>query len=805
MASGDGRDSDDRNGGDGDLTRRRFVQACLVVATGAAVGSTVASIVGLRPEFQAEAPPPSHEGIAVCPVCSIGCGLLSVTSRGAPFPSRGDPKSSATKGMVCTRGALPPASAWPSTVATPLERISPTSKGTPPSPDQFRAVTWEDALKDLANRLAAVGKDFGASSRGCILGGNVPLEDAYLAAKVWKGALESPSIDTVESIHSRATEAVYIEQLGALAPPVCYDDVGLADLIVVVGEDLAVTHPVLYANVVEAVVTRGATLVVIDPRATATSMRTQAVHVPVIAGGETTLLNAVGHVLVHDLGAAPTDGAREQVLNVDAFAEFLALYDPKYDFNQRVDADWVGFLGNRDGQGYLKSFDVPTITGVPEEQVRDLAQRWHRARNVVTIWSSRLAGVGDGGAAVSSILNLHLLTGQVGRPGAGPLGLHVTASGRGAFDAGASPLTLPGGSPAGGEAPPMALFNTWGQKLSDRATQLPPGLGVMEILRRASNEKMPLLFLLGGGVSPSLPDRDMLVVPALLAAYVVAMTSHLEDPDVAYANLVLPAPSWFEREAHYISSDRRVARSLASLPRPEGTRSGPEVLSVIGFEQMADETLILPSSFLAMDELRSVSEDAPADMSELPLGDDLTATRGVQWPVATERSATLKGTARRHMGQDGAGGGFPTETGRALIHPREHPGIRQAVSPDFPLKAVVSLDAATWWDGQMVLPSGSDVVRPRDVEPAYVEVTAEDAEELGLLEGDLAQVTSATGTLHLPVRLAAEGSRKGHVFLPWGGDVNTQVLAPSFPLDRNGCPPWTVFPIRLEPAVLDGG
>ena len=246
-----------------------------------------------------------------------------------------------------------------------------------------------------------------------------------------------------------------------------------------------------------------------------------------------------------------------------------------------------------------------------------------------------------------------------------------------------------------------------------------------------------------------------------------------------------------------------MARSLPSLAAPEGTRTAPQVLSSVGSEVVAGTAFSLFTSRLAMDEIRRVTVDTPADMRALPLGMDLTDTRGVQWPVATERSATLKGTARRYLGQDGMAPGFPTDTGKALILPREYPGLREATSPDYPLKALMSLDPSTWWDGQLPLPSGSEVVRPKDVEPAYVEVSRGDAAELGLVEGGLVKVISPNATLLLPVRIAGDGSKMGHVFVPWGGDVRTHALAPSFPLDRNGVPSWTVFPVRLEPVLVD--
>jgi predicted molibdopterin-dependent oxidoreductase YjgC len=467
------------------------------------------------------------------------------------------------------------------------------------------------------------------------------------------------------------------------------------------------------------------------------------------------------------------------------------------------DSEWVASLGNRDASGLLKSFDVPTITGLEADAVRQLATLWNRSGNVLTIWSSRLAGAGDDGAAVGTVVNLHLITGQVGRPGAGPFGLHATASGRGSVESGASPITLPGGVQAGSGTPSTRLEELWDPVHAAEAARLPPGLGAMDIVAKATGGELPVLLLLGGSVSTQLPDRT-LVEKALGSVYVVCTAAHLGDPDVAFADLVLPAPAWYEREAYLISSERRVARSVPSLTVPEGPRAELQVLSTLGSAMVGGELFDHSTSQQVMEELRLASEATPADLTHLPLGDDLTSARGVQWPVVTERSASLKGTARRYLGQDGRGSGFPTMSGKALIVPREHPGFRRPPSLEYPMTAIIGIDADGWWDGSYTPPESGIVERSTTSRPSYVELTREDAEGLGLAEGDLAQVTSTAGTMALPVWLAQVGTAPGHAFIPWHPKDGTSVVVPSRPIDRNGVPPWSSFPIYVERVVEEG-
>jgi assimilatory nitrate reductase catalytic subunit len=226
-----------------------------------------------------------------------------------------------------------------------------------------------------------------------------------------------------------------------------------------------------------------------------------------------------------------------------------------------------------------------------------------------------------------------------------------------------------------------------------------------------------------------------------------------------------------------------------------------EVMADLGARFVGGPDFDFPSPAVAVDELRRASAGAPADLSSLPLGDDLSESRGMQWPVADLQAALSGGTPRRHMGQDG-GAGFPTPTGRAVILPQEHPGLRRPHDPNLPMTAIASLDGGTWWDGLQYLPLGGDVVRPRELEGAYIQMSPGDATELGLSQGSLALVTSAAGQMQLPVRVGSSGMAQGHVFLAWGADMTVQALSPSLPLDTDGVSPWSTFQVRVDPVIL---
>jgi ferredoxin-nitrate reductase len=790
------------------LTRRRFVQLCVAGATVAAAGSTLTAILGKPSEVLGPAGPEAHESVAACPVCSVGCGLLAVSAGDALRPSSGDPLSTATKGMECARGAFPPAREWPATLAQPLARISELTKGSPAQESHFRTVAWDEALDDLAGRIVEAGQVFGRGAPSCLIDGGVPLEDCYVAARLWKGHLGSGSIDSVESLHTRAAEVAYTEQLGAPGPPTCHADLSLADLIVVIGEDIASTHPVLYSRVVEAVA-GGAQLVVIDPRVTQTALRTNCLHLPLKAGGEVAFLNSVAFVIANELGAVPEAWTSAHVQNVGVYKEFVKLYDPTYDANglidpltltgaSETDPAWVAGLGNRDAKNNLKTFNVPAATGLTTDQVKDLASRWAKARAVVTIVSSRLGGMGDGGAAASSVLNLHLLTGQLCRAGAGPMFLTATASGRGAFDAGATPVGLPGGAPAVPDTPPQPLVGAWGATAAREASRAATTSSPVKVLQGAADGQVPVLLLLGGTVTAHVPNSSALVEGAMRAAFVAATVGHLEDPDAAWADLLLPHVPWPQRECHFVSAERRVLRSLPCVGGPAGMRTELEVLARIGATIAGADAFPFTGQADAMAELKRATEDAPADMSQLPLAQALTDARGVQWPVATATAAKLKGVPRRYLGQDGLGAGFPTPTGKAVILPREHKGLVDAPTPGRPFVAVVSVDGDTWWDGLDYVVAGGDVERARDMPPSYVEIASADA--LGMLatEGTLVRVSTERGGVEVPARIAPEGTAAGHVFLPWGGAARVGVLPPSAPLDRNGTPPWTAFAVSVE-------
>src|SRR5262245_28466404 len=348
-------------------------------------------------------------GESICPYCGVGCRLRLEGAPGGGLRVRGVESAAANLGRICAKGAqLGPTIRTPDRLARPLIRRS--------RRDEFAEVDWDTALAHLADRFTDILLESGPEAVAFYGSGQLDTEAVYVAVKLFKGTLGCNHTDSNSRLCMAAAVAGYRTSLGADGPPGCYDDLDGADLVWVIGSNMAEAHPVTFDRLRDAKRARpGLTVVVIDPRRTTTADIAD-LHVPVAPGGDIALLNAVGRVLI-ERGAVDQAFVANHTHGFAEYRQYLLDQDPR---------------------------ELWTAAGVPPETVQRLAGQVAASQGFLSFYCMGLNQSTVGVWKNNSLINLHLLTGQIGRPGAGPFSLTGQPNAMGGRESGLLSNALPG-------------------------------------------------------------------------------------------------------------------------------------------------------------------------------------------------------------------------------------------------------------------------------------------------------------------------------------------------------------------------
>ena len=349
------------------------------------------------------------KGEAICPYCGVGCRLAMETAEGKVSRVRGVANAPANLGGICAKGAtLPQVVGTNDRLATP--RLRDSRRGA------IRGSTWDEALGVVADRFRSIIARHGPDAVAFYGSGQLDTEAVYVAGKLFKGSLGTNNTDSNSRLCMAAAVAGYRSSLGADGPPPCYADIDHADCLLAWGSNMAEAHPVTFDRVkARRKADPAVELIVVDPRRTATA-EAASLFVPVRPGGDIPLMNAVGKLLVE----------RNQVNH-----KFLEAHSSGYE-------TYRAFLSA------LNLDDLADASGVPVPLIEELAARIGRARAWLSFWCMGLNQSTVGMWKNNSLINLHLLTGQIGRPGAGPFSLTGQPNAMGGREAGMLAGSLPG-------------------------------------------------------------------------------------------------------------------------------------------------------------------------------------------------------------------------------------------------------------------------------------------------------------------------------------------------------------------------
>jgi ferredoxin-nitrate reductase len=658
-------------------------------------------------------------GESICPYCGVGCRLRFDGRPGGPMRVRGVTAAAANRGRICAKGAqLGPTIRTPDRLAYPLIRRS--------RRDEFRAVDWDTALDFLADRFTDLLLDHGPDAVGFYGSGQLDTEAVYAAVKLFKGTLGCNHTDSNSRLCMAAAVAGYKTSLGADGPPCCYDDIDDADLVLIIGSNMAEAHPVTFDRLRDAKRDRpDLGVVVVDPRRTPTADLAD-LHIPVAPGGDIALLNLVGRLLV-DGGHVDDRFVAAHTNGFDEYRNFLRAQDPA---------------------------ELAAAAGVSPAIAQQFAERIAAARGFLSFYCMGLNQSTVGLWKNNSLINLHLLTGQIGKPGAGPFSLTGQPNAMGGREAGLLSHALPGYRTVEDPEHRAEVEAYWGRIPGTILSQ--PGLTAVEMFRALEQGRLKSLWVAATNPAVSLPDLHQVRRALGGAKLVVVQDAYHPTETSQFAHVVLPAAQWGEKEWTSTNSERMVSFSPKLFDPPGDALPDWQILARFA-RKLRLPGFDWPDAAAVWDEFIGLTRGRPCDVAGAGAA-RLRSEINLQWPCPT---ADHPGTGRLYLDKR-----FPTPDGRAQFLARDHREPRELPDHEFPLVLTTGRLYAHW---HTLTRTGKAPKLVRREPGPFVEVHPHDAVAAGLADGAAAQVSSRRGTIRLPVRFS-DRVPPGLVFVPfhWG-------------------------------------
>ena len=638
-----------------------------------------------------------------CPYCGVGCGLLAEAGT-----VRADPSHPANRGRLCAKGA---------TLARTLDdrrRLTePMITGRP--------ARWDDALDLIARRFSETIAANGPDSVAFYVSGQFLTEDYYVANKLMKGFIGSGNIDSNSRLCMASSVAGYVRAFGEDVVPGVYDDFEQADLVVLVGSNAAWCHPVLHQRLMTAKSVRQTRIVVVDPRRSATAEAAD-LHLCIAAGSDVALFNGLLAYLA-DTGTIDTGWASRHTSGLD---EAIAA--------ARTDAP-----------------DIETVAiecGIDPEALETFYAWFAHTECVVTAFSQGVNQAVDGTDRVNAIINTHLATGRIGRPGMGPFSLTGQPNAMGGREVGGLANQLAAHMRFEHPEDVAALRDFW--NAPRLATH--PGLTAVDLFDAVLNGGVQALWIAATNPVVSMP-RAELIRTALHRCPFVVVSDCWPTDTTALADVVLPAAGWGEKDGTVTNSERRITRQRPFRPPPGSARPDWWMFAQVARRMGWPEAFDWKTPAEVFREHAALSSHANHGRRLFDIGAlteaEYDSLKPIRWPLP--RGASSEG------GRLFATGGFPTPDGRArLVSVRYQPTLR----PQLVLNTGRVRDQ---W--HTMTRTGHIAQLAAHTPEPMVAMNPLDAATRGIEAGGLARISSENGAVLLRVE-STHAQRRGEIFAP---------------------------------------
>ncbi len=662
---------------------------------------------------------------STCCYCGVGCGVIIRTDMGRITGVRGDPDHPANFGRLCTKGATLHLTTRPETRA-----LHPELRAARDAP-RVR-VSWDQALDHAAERFAEIIRRDGPDAVAFYISGQLLTEDTYVFNKLARALIGTNNIDSNSRLGMSSAVAGYEATLGADAPPACYEDIAATDCLLIAGSNTAFAHPILFRRIEDAKRANPCLkLVVVDPRRTDTADSAD-LHLAILPGTDIVLFNSMLKVMLWE-----------------------GLVDTAF-----IHAHTEGFDALREAVREATPAAAAAICGVAAEDIVTAARWFGGARAALSMWCQGLNQSSHGTFNNAALIHLHLATGQIGKAGAGPLSLTGQPNAMGGREVGAMANLGAGHRDLADPLARADIAKLWGIP----AIPDTPGKTAVEMFDAVRQGRIKALWIACTNPAQSLPDQSTVAEALARAEFAVLQEAYRNTETADYADVLLPAATWGEKEGTVTNSERRIThvrRAVAppgealadwQIARDFALKLGP----ALGINHAGRLFPYFHAEQIFLEHART-THARDLDITGLDY-DVLDAIGPQQWPFP---EGAIEGRARLYTD-----GSFATPNGRARFVPLPHKITAETTSARMPLH-FSNGRLRDQWHGMSR--TGKLAQLFNHGEEARLAMNAGDMARRKLADGDFVEVKSRRGAIVLRVAASAE-MRAGQTYLPmhWG-------------------------------------
>ena len=672
-----------------------------------------------------------------CGYCGVGCRLEAHAVDGRVVSISPALDGPANHGHTCLKGRFAHGfSRKRDRLRTPLIRDE---RG-----GELRVATWEEAIDRIVSELTRIrDRDGGPDAIAGLASSRATNEDCYVMQRLMRAAIGTHNIDNCSRVCHSPTSWALRQSLGLSGATGSFDDIEHADAAIIIGANPTEGHPVAGARIKQATL-RGLKLVTIDPRRIELSDY-GVLHLSPRPGSNAAVMLGLAHVVARD-GLVDEAFVRDRTEGWDALEDLLADYTPA---------------------------DVQRISGIPAADLERAAHIYAEAGEASILWGLGVTEHKYGSEVVRLICNLALMCGKVGRPGSALLPLRGQNNVQGSSDMGALPDTFTGYQSVVDDDVARRFEARWGVTMKRSR-----GLKIPEMFDAAVAGELKAMYIFGEDVAQTDPNTTH-VIAALEALEFLVVQDIFENETTRYADVVLPASSFLEKNGTFTNAERRIQLVDAAIAPPGEARTDFDILVSISAALGHEMPFASPAD--AMDEVAALTPDW-AGVSHARIG-----RGGLQWPVAADGTDSPILYAERFS--------LPTGRARLAALPYKPPGSE--VSDEFPLVLVTGRRLEHYNAGTMTRRTGNLELLPSD----WLELHPDDAARLWVGDGDLVSVRSPYGRIELAARVT-ERIEPGHVFTAFHfPEIRTNLLiGPSADVNTS-CPEYKVVAVDVRPVA----